>query len=170
MSINDMNKWVQDNLETLILAIIVILLIYTIIMLVMIVRHIRLTKRYNKLMRGVGKNTVEELIGAYQDKVESSQKDAKLALDNVKLLNSQINHCIQKVGMVRYKAFDDVGSDLSYSIAMLDNHNDGVILTNIFGRNMSTSYAKPVVKGASKYNLSDEELYAMNKALGLEKK
>jgi len=127
-------------------------------------------KRYNLLMKNADKSSLEEMIRSYQRKIDTSYVDTKLAIEELKLLSNQINHCIQKVGVVRYKAFEDIGSDLSYSVAMLDNKNDGVVITSIFGRNMSTSYAKPISKGTSKYALSDEETFAMNKALGLEKK
>jgi len=127
-------------------------------------------KRYNLLMKDADKNSLEDMIRSYQRKIDTSYVDTKLAIEELKLLSNQINHCIQKVGVVRYKAFEDIGSDLSYSVAMLDNKNDGVVITSIFGRNMSTSYAKPISKGTSKYALSDEETFAMNKALGLEKK
>ncbi len=121
-------------------------------------------------MKDADKNSLEDIIRSYQRKIDTSYVDTKLAIEELKLLSNQINHCIQKVGVVRYKAFEDIGSDLSYSVAMLDNKNDGVVITSIFGRNMSTSYAKPISNGTSKYALSDEETFAMNKALGLEKK
>lgn len=70
-----------------------------------------------------------------------------------------------KVSIVRYRAFEDVGSDLSYSIALLDNNNNGVILTGIYGRNESTTYAKPIDKGLSRYELSDEEKYVLKDAM-----
>ena len=72
---------------------------------------------------------------------------------------------MQKVSVVRYKAFEDVGSDLSFSLAMLDENNDGILLTGIFGRNESTTYAKPIEKGISRYDLSEEEEEALNNAI-----
>jgi hypothetical protein len=136
----------------------------------LLISNRKMKKRYDLMMKDADKGSLEDMIRSYQRKVDTSYVDTKLAVEEIKLLSNQINHCIQKVGVVRYKAFDDVGSDLSYSVAMLDNKNDGVVITSIFGRNMSTSYAKPISKGTSKYALSEEENYAMNKALGLEKK
>ena len=59
---------------------------------------------------------------------------------------------------MRYKAFEDVGSDLSFSVAILDSYNDGIILTGIYSRHDSVTYAKPVDKGISRYELSEEEV------------
>ena len=72
--------------------------------------------------------------------------------------------CVQKVAIMRYKAFENVGSDLSFSIAILDGNNDGVLLTGIYGREESVTYAKPVDKGISRYDLSEEEKQVLNEA------
>ena len=66
---------------------------------------------------------------------------------------------------MRYQAFEDVGSDLSFSIAILDGNNDGIMLTGIYGRQESTTYAKPIDKGISRYDLSEEEIAVINEAL-----
>ncbi|MDU4472647.1 MAG: DUF4446 family protein [Clostridium perfringens] len=58
-----------------------------------------------------------------------------------------------------------VGSDLSFSVALLDGENNGVILTGIYGRDYSTTYAKPIDKGISRYDLSEEELHVLNAAM-----
>lgn len=72
--------------------------------------------------------------------------------------------CIQKVGMVRYNAFEDVGGELSFSLALLDAHNDGVVLSGLYSREESRIYAKPIEEGKSAINLSEEEREALRKA------
>lgn len=170
MDYNSISNYINYNLPIIILILLILFIILTIFSISLLVSNKRMRKRYNLLMKDADKNSLEDMIRAYQRKIDTSYVDTKLAIEELKLLSNQINHCIQKVGVVRYKAFEDIGSDLSYSVAMLDNKNDGVVITSIFGRNMSTSYAKPISKGTSKYALSDEETFAMNKALGLEKK
>ena len=86
-------------------------------------------------------------------------------MEDLKLLSNQVNHCIQKVGVVRFKAFEDIGSDLSFSVAILDSFNDGVIITGIYSRHDSTTYAKPIDKGISRYDLSEEEIHVLNEAI-----
>ena len=162
-------EFIEMNLPLILLGIVVLLVVYSIILISVIVKNHKLKRRYEKLMFNADKSSLEQMIVAYQQKIDETHGDTALAMDQLKLLSNQMSHCIQKVGVVRFKAFDDIGSDLSYSVAMLDNKNDGVIITSIFGRNTSNSYAKPIQKGISKYNLSDEEVYAMNKAMGLEK-
>ena len=76
-------------------------------------------------------------------------------------LDSDIASCIQKVGIVRYNAFRDVGSDLSFAIALLDGNDTGVILNGLYGSDSSNIYAKPIKGGVSTYQLSEEEKYAL---------
>ena len=64
---------------------------------------------------------------------------------------------IQKVGIIRYNAYKDTGSDLSFTLALLDENNNGVVLNGIYSREMSNIYAKPIENGKSTYTLSDEE-------------
>jgi len=170
MDYNIVATYITANLPIIILIMVTVFIIMFFLSVSLLISNRKMKKRYDLMMKDADKGSLEDMIRSYQRKVDTSYVDTKLAVEEIKLLSNQINHCIQKVGVVRYKAFDDVGSDLSYSVAMLDNKNDGVVITSIFGRNMSTSYAKPISKGTSKYALSDEENYAMNKALGLEKK
>jgi hypothetical protein len=68
---------------------------------------------------------------------------------------------VQRIGLVRYDAFEEMGGQLSFSAAFLDDHGDGVVLTSINGRTETRSYAKSVKGLASTHNLSDEEREAI---------
>ena len=98
-------------------------------------------------------------------RVEKVEKQNNEILNYVKTLDEDLTRCIQKVGMVRYNAFKDTGSDLSFTLALLDEHNDGVVLNGIYSREMSNIYAKPVKNGTSTYTMSDEEKQAVQKAM-----
>ena len=76
---------------------------------------------------------------------------------------------IRNVGVVRFDAFEDMGGRLSFSAALLDGRGDGVVITSINGRQESRSYAKPVARGASVHNLSDEEQQAIREALAADR-
>jgi len=72
---------------------------------------------------------------------------------------------LQRVGLVRFRAFPEVGSDLSFSLALLDARGNGVVLTSLFGREETRVYAKPVHAGKSPYRLAPEEEQALAQAL-----
>ncbi len=90
-------------------------------------------------------------------RVERVEKQNAEILSFCSNLDNDISNCIQKVGIVRYSAFKDTGSDLSFAVAMLDENNTGVVFNGIYSREMSNIYAKPVENGSSKYTLSSEE-------------
>jgi hypothetical protein len=71
---------------------------------------------------------------------------------------------LQRFGMVRYDAFEDMGGRLSFSAAILDDHGDGLVMTSINGRTETRTYAKPVTRLSSEHNLSGEERAAIDMA------
>lgn len=68
---------------------------------------------------------------------------------------------IQRFALVRYDAFEEMGGQLSFSAALLDDHGDGIVVTSINGRTETRTYAKPVKNLSSTHNLSDEERNAI---------
>lgn len=128
--------------------------------------NIKLKNKYNKFMKkiGNGKN-IEEDLENYMYRVERVEKQNAEIISYCKNLDEEVAKCIQKVGIVRYSAFKDTGSDLSFAVAMLDENNDGVVFNGIYSREMSNIYAKPVKNGVSEYTLSEEEKEAIRRAI-----
>jgi hypothetical protein len=79
-------------------------------------------------------------------------------------LKAQQRFCVQRVGMVRFNAFEDVGGEQSFALALLDENHTGVVLSSLLSRSDCRMYAKPVTSGASEHNLSQEEQDAVRKA------
>lgn len=71
---------------------------------------------------------------------------------------------LQKIGLVRYNAFEEMGGQLSFSAALLDDKGDGLVITSINGRTETRTYAKPIQGLTSTHNLSDEEREAISVA------
>ena len=141
----------------------VVILLITVLVLLKSVNS--LEKKYRKFMRGVTNKNLEELIVGYLDKIDEVKVNSEQIASLYSDLDKRIKNCIQKISVIRYRAFDDVGSDLSFSIALLDENNSGVILTGIYGRQESTTYAKPIDKGISRYDLSQEEQQVLKEAM-----
>lgn len=80
-------------------------------------------------------------------------------------LRAQLTTCVRRPALLRFSAFDDVGSDLSFSLALLDQNGDGVVLSSLYGREESRLFAKPVRRGSSSYRLSAEEERAIALAM-----
>ncbi|MBX9138696.1 MULTISPECIES: DUF4446 family protein [unclassified Clostridium] len=145
------------------LAIITLLLFIITIVLLSSVK--KLEKKYRKMMRGVNNKNLEQALNDNLDNIEKALVKSQEAIDECKNISEELKGCVNKVAIMRYKAFEDVGSDLSFSIAILDSYNDGVIITGIYSRHDSTTYAKPIDKGISRYDLSEEELHVLNEAI-----
>lgn len=154
-----------DNFLIIIAVSIIVLLILYITNLV---KLIKIRKEYNKFLTklGAGQN-IEEQIEAYMDKVlEVKNKNMEIE-KYCKQLDKTLSGCLQKVGIVRYNAFKDTGSDLSFALAILNEENTGIVLNGIYSREVSNIYAKPIEKGTSNYTLSQEEKEAIQKAINV---
>jgi len=77
----------------------------------------------------------------------------------------RLEGCLQHFALVRYDAFEDVTGQMSFSLAMLDGHNNGAMISTIFGRNTSRCFGKMIVGGQCEQPLSDEEQQALIQAL-----
>lgn len=152
-----------DSCLILLAAMIIILFVGFIILLV---NNTKMNNKYKKFMKkiGNGKN-IEEDLENFMYKVDRVEKQNAEIMNFCKGLDEDLSKCIQKVGIVRYSAFKDTGSDLSFAVALLDENNDGVVFNGIYSREMSNIYAKPVENGNSKYTLSNEELQAIDRAV-----
>jgi hypothetical protein len=71
---------------------------------------------------------------------------------------------VQKVGIIRFNPFAEVGGDQSFSIALLDGNNNGLVVTSFYTREGNRIYAKPIKNGVSHYALSKEEVNAIETA------
>lgn len=152
--------------ETFLLILVAIMTLLLIGFVVMVTKLSKLNKKYKNFMQklGNGKN-LEEDLETYMYKVNKvEQQNAKIE-NEIKNMDKNITKCIQKVGIVRYNAFENTGSNLSFALALLDKNNSGIVLNGIFSREMSNIYAKPVENGKSTYIFSEEETQALQKAM-----
>ena len=148
--------------EGVIIPLLSLNVILAILVIINIIYTIMMKKKYLDFMKklGNGKN-LDEMLKKYLDDVREIKKDNSEIKAYYTKLDNDIDTCIQKIGLVRYNAFKDVGSDLSFAIAMLDRNDNGVILNGLYGSESSNIYAKPVKNGISKYQLSEEEKTAL---------
>ena len=107
---------------------------------------------------------IEEDLENYMYRVERVEKQNAEITGFCKNLDEDMAKCIQKVGIVRYNAYKDTGSDLSFTVALLDEKNDGIVFNGIYSREISNIYAKPVIGGKSEYTLTEEEKNAILRA------
>ena len=158
-------KFMADNMPFIIVIMAVIMLIMLCIMIKQAWSLSYMKKRYRKMMSGVDGDNLERLLMGHIDEVRHVVEENKRLDNENHRMNDLLNMAVTRVGMVRFRAFEDRGSDLSYAVALLDAHNNGVVLSSIFGREDSRSYAKPVEDGKSTYPMTQEEEQALQEAM-----
>ncbi len=152
--------------DTFLIVISVILCILIIAFIVLLVKLFSINKKYKTFINKLGNgNNIEEDLENYMYRVERVEKQHAEIRGLINTIDTNMANCIQKIGIVRYNAFKDTGSDLSFALAMLDEKNNGVVLNGIYSREMSNIYAKPVENGKSTYTISEEEQQAIQKAI-----
>lgn len=139
---------------TVLLAVVIFILL---IMLVMTRKKLAVMQdKYDYFTKGSEANIDQVLTRTLQE-LEKTQEELQQLQQKHGQLREQVKGCIQKVKMERYDAFDAMGGEMSYSILLADENNDGIILTSIYGREDNRCYAKDVKGGKSSYVLAEEE-------------
>ncbi len=155
-----------EQYQIIILLITVIVGLISIVLLIAnMVRTSIIIKRYKKLMRGMNNKNLEAVINQNFDNIEQSMARVDQLESQCTYIENHLKQCFQKIGIVRYNPFKEMGSDLSFSIALLDDRNNGVILTSLYGRNSTSIFAKPISNLQSDYALTVEEKEALQMAL-----
>ncbi len=124
-------------------------------------------KNYTHLMRGVSDGNVEEILLEYIDK--TGKLGARLTNNEEQLneLQRLLNSRAARVSIERYNAYEETGNDLSFSIALMNDHYDGFVITSLYNRYDQRVYAKPLVRGESRYPLTNEEKQVISQAMQL---
>ena len=148
---------------------IVILVINVLIFVLYVLSNIKLSKlrkNYSDFMAKLGKGeNIDIMIKDYVSQVQDIKQENKEIEKYCEVLENKENKCLQKIGLVRYNAYKDTGSNLSFAVAILDGENSGIVLNGIYTRDSSNIYCKNVEKGESSYALSKEENEAIYKAI-----
>lgn len=127
----------------------------------------KLRQKYQNFMSGLSENgnrNIEQLLNEYIERVNEVAVKNRDIENHINHIERNVMQCIQKVGVVRFNAFENVGSDLSFAIALLDSGDNGIVINGIYSRESSSTYAKPIIAGKSKYTLSAEEVQALDMA------
>jgi len=157
--------FMADNMPFIVLIMAVILVIMLCILIKQAWTISYMRKRYRKMMSGANGDNLERLLLGHIDEVRHVVEENKRLDKENHRIDELLKMAVTRVGMVRFRAFDDMGSDLSYAVALLDAHNNGVIFSSIFGREDSRSYAKPIEDGKSTYPMTREEEQALQEAM-----
>lgn len=148
---------------------IIIITINFLLLVLYIISNIKLSKlrkNYSDFMSKLGKgDNIDEMLKKYIEQAQEISAENKEIEKYCEKLDNRANKCMQKIGLVRYNAYKDTGSNLSFTLAILNDEDDGIVLNGIYARDSSNIYCKTVEKGSSSYALSKEEEQAIEIAV-----
>lgn len=160
----NINQLILNNITSIFVGMLAIIIILLSFIIIASIKINKINNKYNAIMRGMKDKNLEEILFEYMKNVNKALGRVNDIELQTRKLEKVAENSIQHLGIVRFNAFEDTGSDLSFAIALLDAHMNGVIISSIFSRHESRIYTKPVSRGVSEYNLSSEEQEALNKA------
>lgn len=128
-------------------------------------QQLQLQKKYGQFLKGADAKNIEKLVKNYDSRVKDSlTKLDELAGFCAKLHKTQ-QFAISKLALIRFNPFGDTGGDQSFVMALLNHHDDGLIISAVHARSGTRVYAKDVQSGQSRHHLSEEEKTALKQAL-----
>lgn len=151
------------------IIVLTILLLLVLVLLICTIKQSKelsmMKKRIKKFMSGRDAESLEDqIIELFEDNQymkASSEKNKKDIMD----INKRMMHCFQKVGIVKYDALNQMGGQLSYALALLDEEDNGYIINSVHGNEGCYSYTKVIKNGRSDIELGTEERKALEIAV-----
>ena len=151
----------------ILLAFAVLILILIILNIISLAKITNLRKRMKKFMKGKDARSLEkDIIGLYEDN-KFLKNMTEINKKDIRDLNKRFAKAFQKIGIVKYDAYQQMGGLLSFSLALLDEDNNGLILNSVHSTEGCYTYTKEVVYGECKLELSNEEKVALDQAMGV---
>lgn len=147
------------------IGLIALILILFIICIVISVKQSKLKKKYEAFMLGKDAKSMEKEITKLFTDIDYLKNVADKNAKEIRHIYKRLETTYQKIGLVRYDAFQQMGGKLSYSLALLDENNDGFLLNCVHSSEGCYSYAKEIKDGSCKISLGDEEQKALNIAM-----
>lgn len=125
-------------------------------------------KQIKRLLSGTQAGDLEDIIMKRFAEMDAVKNNSKRLTKEHKEIQSHLSSCVSKIGLVKYNAFNGMGGNLSFALALMDNDNNGVVLNSMHTREGCFNYAKEIIGGESYVALSEEEKEAIEKAKTLE--
>ncbi|MCJ8013057.1 DUF4446 family protein [Paenibacillus sp. KQZ6P-2] len=162
---SDLNSLIMEQLQWFIGGVILLILILLVMVLTQGAKLRKMRRKYDLMMAGSGVENLETLLIDLKVQMDSIEDEQQQQRKSLELLLTKMQQVKGQVGIKRYNAFTGQGSDLSFSIAIVDEKKNGVVISALYSRDSSYVYAKPLAVGESSYALSPEEVEAINLAL-----
>jgi hypothetical protein len=121
-------------------------------------------KRLKRFFLGKKAKDLEDTITILESEIAKLNKAKDSTEKEITVINTKLKKSIRGLETIRFNPFPDQGSNQSFAVGMLNEEGDGLVISSLYSRDRMSIFAKPVKKGKSEYELSDEERRALDKA------
>ena len=142
-----------------------VLLIVLVYMIKISMKMSRFIKKYKMLMRGMDGASLERAFAARFNQMDLLEENSRNHMEEIRKIKEVQNITLNKVAIVKYDAFKEMGGKLSFALAMLDKENNGFVMNAIHSSDGCYTYVKEIVKGESYVVLGEEEKEALRQAV-----
>ncbi|MBR6401648.1 MAG: DUF4446 family protein [Firmicutes bacterium] len=160
-----MLAFIESHIVAVVAAVFILTLVMTIAFLLAMLEVRRLKNKFERFMRPNSKNhNIEMQLTEYLEEVRDIKKKNDGIFEDIEDIKRVLKTGIQKIGIVKYNTLEEIGGELSYAIALLDQNDSGVILNSLYYRDGCYTYAKQIIAGDCLTPLSEEEKEAIKAA------
>ena len=142
-----------------------VLLIVLVYMIKISMKMSRFIKMYKMFMRGMDGASLERAFAARFNQMDLLEENSRNHMEEIRKIKEVQNITLNKVAIVKYDAFKEMGGKLSFALAMLDKENNGFVMNAIHSSDGCYTYVKEIVKGESYVVLGEEEKEALRQAV-----
>ena len=153
------------RLDLFVIALAALVVVLIIILIVNSVKMSKLKKNYRIFMEGNDAKSLEDTLIKRLDQIDDLMESDKENKEAIQVVLDHLDATYQKVGLVKYDAFKEMGGKLSFSLALLNRKNDGFIINAMHSREGCYTYIKEIINGNSVILLSEEEKEALAEAV-----
>ncbi len=162
----NLSEFMSSYSDAIILGLSGVVFILLIFIIIISVKQRKLNKKYLKFMTGAnGENLEGQILARFED-IDNLKAEAKKIKNDIVQVNDNLLITFQKVGVVKYDAFKEMGGKLSFVLTLLDKNNNGIMINSVHSsREGCYTYLKEIIKGESFLELSADEKKSLSQAL-----
>ena len=154
------------DIAYVLIGMLVLIIVLLVLMVIQFSRLNKLQKKYAKFMKGKDAKSLEQDIEGLYDDNDYIKQEAEKNRKDIREIQKRMEYCYQKLGVVKYDAFSQMGGQLSFCLALLNEKDDGFILNSVQSSEGCYTYTKEVKKGECAITLGEEEKKALDQAMG----
>ena len=151
-------------LEIIVIVMLLLIIVLGVVLAITARQLTNISRKYYALTSGKKAKDLEDIMLTRFNEMDKIKARMKKYHKDHKTFKGHLDSCYNKMGLVKYDAFDSMAGELSFSLALLNDENSGLVLTSMHSKQGCYTYAKEIIKGDSYIALSNEEKEAIKKA------